>query len=294
MLAAAVLLVAALNTPHAQTQGRAPDTDQTVAVTRGARLTVENFGGEVVVRTWPREEVRVRASHGRRAKVVVRTTAAGVVVRADQSATGSVDYQISIPSWMSVRVNGTYAFIDIEAGEGEVVAETTRGDVIVKGGTGTVTAKSIMGDVVVENATGRVTASSVNEDVRLTGVSGDIIVESSNGDIRMSNVRAQIVDASTINGDISFEGPPAERGRYRFATHNGNITADVPPTSSVTFHVRSYQGRLLSSLKLQGPPRSEVQRGRRTTYTLGSGSAEMELETFGGTIRIGKSKGVHP
>jgi hypothetical protein len=270
MFAAALLIVAALDLPHPGMQGRTPDTDQTVAVTRGARLTVENFGGEVVVRTWPRDEVRVQASHGRRAKIAVRTTAAGVVVSADQSAPGSVDYRISIPAWMSVRVNGTYAFIDIEAGEGEVVAETTRGDVIVKGGSGTVTAKSIMGDVVVENAKGRVTASSVNEDVRLTGVSGDIIVESNNGDIQMSNIRATSIDASTINGDITFEGPPADRGRYRFATHNGDIVADVPPASSVTFDVRSYQGRLMTNLDLQGPPRSEVQRGRRSTYTLGS------------------------
>lgn len=294
MVTAALLLLAALGAPHPLAQGRAADTDQTVAVTRGARLTVENFGGDVVVRTWPRDEVRVRASHGRRTKVVVRTTAAGVVVRADQSVPGSVDYQISIPTWMSVRVSGTYAFIDVEAGEGEVVAETTRGDVVVKGGSGTVTAKSIMGDVVVENARGRVTASSVNEDVRLTGVSGDLLVESNNGDIQMSNIRATSIDASTINGDITFEGPPADRGRYRFATHNGDIVADVPPASSVTFHVRTYQGRLLTSLDLQGPPRSEVQRGRRTTYTLGAGSAEMELETFGGTIRIGPPKGVHP
>ena len=294
MFAAALLIMAALNLPHPQAQGRTPDTDQTVAVTRGARLTVENFGGDVVVRTWARDEVRVRASHGRRTKVIVRTTAAGVVIRADQSAPGSVDYQISIPTWMSVRVSGTYAFIDVEAGDGEVIAETTRGDVTVKGGAGTVTAKSIMGDVVVENANGRVTASSVNEGVRLTGVSGDIIVESSNGDIRMSRIQATSVDASTINGDITFEGPPADRGRYRFATHNGDIVADVPPASSVTFHVRSYQGRLLTSLDLQGPPRSEVRRGRRTTYTLGAGSAEMELETFGGTIRIGPPKSVQP
>ena len=294
MVTAAFLLVAALGAPHQQAQARAADTDQTVAVARGARLTVDNFGGDVVVRIWPRDEVRVRANHGRRAKVIVATTPAGVVVRADQSAPGSVDYQISMPAWMSVRVSGTYAFIDIEAGEGEVVAETTRGDVVVKGGSGTVTAKSIMGDVVIENARGRVTASSVNEGVRLAGVSGDIIVESSNGDIQMMNVRATSIDASTINGDITFDGPPADRGRYRFATHNGDIVADVPPASSITFHVRSYQGRLLTTLELQGPPRSEVQRGRRTTFTLGSGSAEMELETFGGTIRIGPPKGVHP
>ena len=159
--------------------------------------------------------------------------------------------------------------------------------VIVKGGTGAVTAKSIMGEVIVEGARGRVTASSVNESVRVASSSGDIFAESSNGHITLSQITSENVDVSTINGNVAFDGSPAARGRYRFATHNGNITIGVPESSNVTFTVRTYQGRFTSSLNLTGPPRSEVRQGRRTTYTLGNGSAEMELESFGGAIRIG-------
>ena len=96
----------------------------------------------------------------------------------------------------------------------------------------------------------------------------------------------QNVEASTINGDIEFEGTAADRGRYTFNTHNGDITIAVPESSNVSFSVRTYQGRFSPALNVSGPPRSEVRQGRRTTYTLGTGSAEMEVETFGGSIRL--------
>ena len=37
---------------------------------------------------------------------------------------------------------------------------------------------------------------------------------------------------------------------------------------------------------MSGPPRAEARLGRRQTYTLGSGSADFEIETFGGAIRL--------
>lgn len=289
MFGAALIVLAALSAPAIDAQGRGPDTDETIAVTKGTRLVVENFAGEVVIRTWDRDSLRVQATHGRRIKVSVAPTAAGVRVRS-QGAQGSVDYQITAPAWMPLRVVGTFAFIDIEGAQSEVFAETTRGDVLVKGGTGAVTARSIEGDVIVEGASGRITASALNENVRITRSSGDITADSNNGDITMTDVRAQNIEAGTINGDISFAGAPADRGRYRFTTHNGNIGVDVPQGSNVSFNVRTYQGRFSSTLELQGPPRSEVRQGRRTTYTLGTGSAEMELESFGGAIRVGPPK----
>jgi DUF4097 and DUF4098 domain-containing protein YvlB len=279
------MMIAALSAPPQERQPRAPQTDETVAVAKGARLTVDNFAGEVVIKAWDRDSLRVQARHGSRAKVNIRTTAAGVVISAQQAAPSSVDYEITAPAWMPIKVVGTYNFITVEGAQSEVSAETTRGDVVIRGGTA-VTAKSIQGEVIVENARGRVIASSVNEGVRVSGTSGDVTVETTNGDISLTQMKSQNVEASTINGDIEFEGRAADRGRYTFTTHNGDITIAVPESSNVSFAVRTYQGRFSPALKVSGPPRAEVRQGRRTTYTLGNGSAEMEIETFGGSIRL--------
>ena len=48
--------------------------------------------------------------------------------------------------------------------------------------------------------------------------------------------------------------------------------------------MRTYNGSFSSTLNVSGPPRGEANRGRRVTYTLGNGSADMDMETFGGSI----------
>lgn len=286
MLTGMLLVLATLAGPVPQERpARPPQTDETVAVTRGGRLSVENFAGEVVIRTWDRDSLRVQAWHTGRSKVNVSPTSGGMRVRAE-GAHGSVDYEITAPAWMPVRVVGTYNFITVEGAQAEVSAETTRGDIVIRGGTGNVTAKSITGEVIVEGARGRVTASSVNEGVRVIDASGDISVETSNGSISLTQIRSQNVEANTINGDIEFEAPAVDRGRFRFTTHNGNVTVAIPETSSVSFIIRSYEGRFSTSIDVTGPPRSDVRQGRRTTYTLGKGTAEMEIETFNGSIRL--------
>jgi hypothetical protein len=102
----------------------------------------------------------------------------------------------------------------------------------------------------------------------------------------LTKVTASNVEATTINGHIVYEGSVADRGRYRFTTHNGHITATIPESSNVTFVVRTYNGSFSSQYEVKGPPKDEMQRGRRLVYTRGNGSAEMEMESFGGHIRI--------
>ena len=47
--------------PHRR-DTRAPQTDQTISVATGARLTVRNFAGEVVIKTWDRDQLRVQVT----------------------------------------------------------------------------------------------------------------------------------------------------------------------------------------------------------------------------------------
>jgi DUF4097 and DUF4098 domain-containing protein YvlB len=226
------------------------------------------------------------ARHPARTKVDIRPGATTVTVRSHSSgAPGSVDYEITAPAWMALKIEGTYNFVNVEGTQAEVSANTTRGDIVVRGA-GAVTAKSIEGEVIVENARGRVSASSVQQGIRLTGVSGDISADTHNGSIILTNVTSSSVELTTINGHIVYEGTVAERGRYRFATHNGHITATIPESSNVTFTVRTYNGRFTSQLPVKDAPGVEPRQGRRLTYTLGNGSAEMEMESFGGHIRV--------
>jgi hypothetical protein len=286
--AAALLALIVLAAPAAGQQpreARAPDTNRTVNVTKGARLTIDNFAGEVVIRSEDRDTVQVVARHSPRNKVDIQNTPAGVVVRSHGTqGPPSVDYEITAPSWMPIKVSGNFIYVSIEGVRSDVSAETIRGDISIKGGTGFITAKSIQGDIFVEGARGKVNVSTVNENIRIAGASGDIVAESNNGDVTLTRIESQSVDVSCVNGDVIYDGTIASNGRYRFATHNGDVTLGIPEGSNATFTVRTFNGDFNTTLALKAV--GEVRRGRRATYIMGSGAAEVELESFGGELTV--------
>jgi hypothetical protein len=260
---------------------RPADTDETVAVSKGTRLSVNNFAGEVQIRTWDRDSVRVQAFHSRRSSVTVKP---GSGVLAVTSSGMSVDYDISVPAWMPVKIEGTYLYVAVEGTQADVTAETVRGDISIKGGTSVVTAKSVEGEIILEGVRGKVNANSINQGVTVNGASGELSVETVNGPITLANIESSNVDVSSVNGNLKYDGNAAPNGRYRFTTHNGNISVGIPENGSAAFIVRTYNGSVRSDLQLEGG--GEARRGQRITYTLGSGSAEFELESFGGTIQL--------
>jgi DUF4097 and DUF4098 domain-containing protein YvlB len=270
-----------------------PQTDETLAVQRGSRLTVNNHAGEVILRTWDRDTLRVVARHQPRASVSIRPGASGVSISSGGSrGPASVDYEITAPAWMPVRIEGTYNFVTIEGTQAEVFANTVRGDVIVKGGTGIVTARSVEGEVQIANARGKITASSVNEKVTITDTSGDISADSVNGQITMTGIDSKVVEATTVNGTIVYEGRLVEGGHYSFGTHNGDILLGLPDAVNATFTFRTYQGSVSTEFQLEGYNAGEARRGRRVTATSGNGSADVNLETFGGSIKLRKGSAV--
>ena len=289
---ALALLLAQGATPRTGT----PQTDETVPVQRGGRLLINNFAGDVIIHTWNKDAVHVTARHQARTRVNIRPTAAGLSISASgtMGPQGSVDYDITAPTWMSVRVEGTYDFVTVDGAQNEVFANTVRGDVNIKGGTGVITAKSIEGEVHVEGARGKVNVSSVNEKIVINDTSGDITAESINGNVTMTGIDARSVDVSTVNGNVLYEGKVADGGHYSFGTHNGDLALGIPDTVNATFSLRTYQGSFSTDLPLQGVTRKDLERGRRVTTTLGNGSADVTLETFGGSIRLRKGTAVRP
>src|SRR5579864_712728 len=87
-------------------------TDQTVQVAKGTKLSVNNFAGDVIVKTWDKDAVRVEVNHSDRELVDIKQVDQTLSVRSRSTRGGpsrSLDYTISVPSWMAIGVSGTYA-----------------------------------------------------------------------------------------------------------------------------------------------------------------------------------------
>jgi DUF4097 and DUF4098 domain-containing protein YvlB len=270
-----------------------PKTDQTLDVVKGTRLVLNNNAGEVVVRTWDRDQVRVQATHSDREKVDVQTAemTLRVRVRAARGPSSLVDYQITVPRWMPVNLSGTYLETTIEGTAAEVTVETVHGNVKVVGGSGNVSVRSVEGTISVEKAAGRVQATTVNEGIRLIDVSGDMTAETTNGDIVVENAQTSSLEVSTVNGDVTFNGTVREKGSYRLTTHGGDIRVGLGGASNATVFVRTFQGDFTADFPIQLPDGQTARSGsKRFNFTLGNGSARIEVQSFNGDIILAKGR----
>jgi DUF4097 and DUF4098 domain-containing protein YvlB len=262
-------------------------TDQTVQVAKGTKLTVNNFAGDVIVKTWDKDAVRVEVNHSDRETVDIKQVEQTLSIRSRSTRGGpsrSLDYNITVPGWMAVSVSGTYADVTLEGLGGDVTVDTTRGDIKVRGGSGFVSLKSVQGEITVEKAKGRIEVRAVNEDIHLADISGDLSAESTNGSIILDRIDSANVDLYTVNGNISYDGPVKDKGVYRLTTHNGLIAMPVADRANTMLSARTYNGSIRSTFTLPGD--AGDRRNKRLSLTLGNGSAHIELESFSGTISL--------
>ena len=268
-----------------------PKTDQTVDVAKGTRLVLNNSAGEVVVRSWDKDQVRVEATHGAREQVDIQTTDMTLRVRARSSRgpSGLVDYRVTVPKWMPVNLSGTYLDATIEGTTAEVTVETVHGNATIVGGSGAVSARSVEGIITVDKASGRVQATTVNEGIRVTNVTGEISAETTNGDIVIENAQTSNLEASTVNGDVTFNGSIRDNGAYRLTTHGGDIRVGLGGAANATVFVRTFQGDFSADFPVQLPDGQSSRSGsKRFNFTLGSGSARIELQSFSGDIVLAR------
>lgn len=278
-------------------------TDTTVAVERGMRLDVRNQSGVIRVDTWNRDAVRVVGRAGGDREVVVDRGGRVIRVRTevvpffpDEVERGrrrrgprgdEVELSVTVPTYLSVELTGVETDMFIVGVQADVSAETVEGAIEVRGGRGAVSVRSVEEDVRVEGVTGRVMAMAGDGEIWIRAVTGDVEAQTIDGNIELMDVDSRRVTATTVDGNVTFTGMVYADGRYRLATHDGDVTMHVPDGVNATVSVASYEGSFETSFPvvLQGSQRY------RFDFTLGDGGAVVELESFDGDIFLRRAMG---
>ena len=268
----------------------AQQTDTTIAVQPNARVQMQNFAGSIRVRAWDRNAVRVHAGQSRRDEVRVQggDAALSIVTVSKSGVPAPLDYEIMVPARAALDISGTYTDIEIDGVRGSVSATTVQGGVTLRGGDGVISLKSVDGAVSAQDATGRIEVNGVNKGIALRNVNGDIAAETVNGSIELDGIESSDVDAETVNGGVSYAGSIRDRGRYRFASHNGSITVSIPERTNATVAAVSYQGTFSSRFEIPKLVADAPGSPRRANFALGNGSARIEAESFQGNIILAR------
>jgi DUF4097 and DUF4098 domain-containing protein YvlB len=112
---------------------------------------------------------------------------------------------------------------------------------------------------------------------------GEVTVDAVNGSVLLERVDSPLVEAATVNGDITYVGAIRDKGRYHFETHNGSILVGIPDKPNAKFWISTVNGSFDPSFTV-GPV--ERKWGKSFSFALGNGSALVQMETFQGVIKL--------
>lgn len=258
--------------------------DTTVAVTRGARLDLNNFGGDITVSVWDKNAVRIKADNSDRERVDIDVDQQVVTVRTSSryGTPHMVEFDLTVPAWMALDLEGTYTDITATGIAGDITATTVQGDIDITGGSGHVSLNSTSGSVKLAKAQGRMEVVTVNDGITVTDSKGDLTAETTNGDVELRGIDADNVSATTINGDVTYDGTIKDAGHYSFSTNNGDVDVSIPQGANVAVTASTFNGDFDACF----PVTLTGSHKHRFSFTLGTGSAKLEMESFGGDLKL--------
>jgi hypothetical protein len=147
-----------------------------------------------------------------------------------------------------------------------------------------VDAKTVSGDLIGQGLRGRLDLGTVSGNLQLTDAEGEVLEASSvSGDVELDRITAREVGAETVSGDVTFVGPIDPKGSYDFKTLSGDVIVTLPREPDAQVSAVTFSGRLVSDFPVQMDGR---RRRNRFSATWGSGSAQLDLESFSGDVRI--------
>jgi DUF4097 and DUF4098 domain-containing protein YvlB len=260
--------------------------DTTFAFDKRGTVSLSVGSGEIVVRSWNRDQVQVRA-RSERSTIRMDATAARLSLDLSRPRGGDTRFEVTVPIGVRVSARATNGDISITGTQGGVEARTQSGDVNVEDVAEMVDLGSLSGDITARGLKGNIDVSAVSGDVSLTDVTGDVEANSVSGDIDLRNVVARYVRAKSTSGDITYDGNVDPTGRYELGSHSGSVYLTIPQATGALLTVSTYTGSIESDFPITLKPGEHgIGASKQFTFQIGKGDARISAESFSGDITI--------
>lgn len=261
------------------------------------RVEIGNIAGSVRVTGWDRNEVRVQGTLGEGVERLRfdnghRDVGIGVELprrrRGERADVGESHLEIDVPRGATLEIETLAAAIAVIGVDGDVRLENTAGTITYAGAARFIEVGTASGDIEVDS-------SADGAAIEVEAIAGNVLVQLSAGDVRASTVtgnvrviggRVREGDFESVSGELYFEGAIVPTGDLSFENFNGDIDLLIPSDSSAVFDITSYSGPIETEFGFEARQLEAYSPEQQAEFTLGSGAAAVDIETFAGSVSV--------
>jgi hypothetical protein len=261
----------------------------TVSANAPVDLNVRTFDGTISIRSWDRNEVlveieRVGVDQASAEALVVNQSQDGNRIVIEAPGGRNQRNLITLGSWITPAVN----FVVTAPRRLALQAHTSDGMIETRDLEGTIDMNSGDGRVVASNVQGEIRAHTGDGSIRIDQAEGRVEADSGDGSIEIGG-RLEALTVRTGDGSVSVDASQGSlaKGDWRITTGDGGITMRIPDNFNAAVDASSGDG----SVRVEGinpPPTDDGEPPRRVVGQLGSGGATLMLRTGDGSIDVGR------
>lgn len=295
--------------------------DETLAVSPGARVSIDNTRGKVELIVHDKEEIRVVGKLDEKTeKFIFEQRGSGVYIHvktpeqrgfsfSSDDSEGS-DLKIYLPASMDISVKGVSMDVIAKEFTGGLEIRLVSGDITVKGIKNRVLLKTVSGDIDAEELAGAVRFETVSGDIMdvrnssdtatYQSVSGDITSQSDSiteltaqsvsGDIDAKAGTLSKSKMTTVSGDATLTAGLGKNARLEASSVSGDITfnwiGDIHASLSLTSNAG---GEIINRLTDEKANEAEWGPSSKLEFRMGDGSADVSVTTVSGEITLDKN-----
>ena len=275
--------------------------DKTYPLDRDGKVYVENVSGDITVKSWNKNEIKVLARKTAQDKdlldkvtVDINHTAGNIrIITRYNKLTGislssnvSVYYDLFIPEKAQLRVKTISGKVQAWAIGAHIDIETVSGRIdAVEAGQG-VKCKTISGPIHLEEITGSTSLKSASGKIIVDGLKGSVEANTVSGDIEIKELSlAEEIEMETIKGNMELQGELNAGGIYEFHTISGRIRLVLTPESDFELQTDTISGEIQCDFRLNA---YSIFTRNRLQGVVGNGGASLKISSVSGDILVNK------
>ncbi|MCW8849066.1 MAG: DUF4097 domain-containing protein [Melioribacteraceae bacterium] len=262
-------------------------------VKSGQLLTLKTDAGDVIIKTWEKQEALVKIYGDRSAEQKMEFSfdqdENGIYVIGEKeggsffSWFSNIDlkFEIIVPHVFDLDLKTSGGDIMSKNIEGDFTIKTSGGDIYIKDGKGILVAGTSGGDITLHNFSGGSDLSTSGGDIEVDSKDGKVFASTSGGDIVLKASNGP-VSAKTSGGDITLKYNGDNNG-ISLVTSGGDIDVVIPSNLNADVELKTSGGELdnnFSNNKMSKVSKTKLE-GK-----FNNGGSPLICKTSGGDISI--------